>query len=127
DRSAYRLEGHPMAYTIRDLMADTAKAVGATRGDDDARCAAITPHLQRWMDGGEALPDAYVVPCNGGACGHLLYTDPEGEFFAISVVFPPGTSSGVHYHGAWGVIGILAGTDEETKYRRESSPDDVGA
>jgi predicted metal-dependent enzyme (double-stranded beta helix superfamily) len=116
-----------MPYTIRDLMEDTTKVVRATRGDDDARCAGITPCLQRWMEGGDALPDAYTAPCDGGACGHLVYTDPEGEFFVISVVFPSGTSSGVHYHGAWGVIGILAGTDEETKYRRESSPEHVDA
>ena len=45
----------------------------------------------------------------------------------ISVVFPPGTSSGVHYHGAWGVIGILAGTDEETKYARDESPEEIAA
>jgi predicted metal-dependent enzyme (double-stranded beta helix superfamily) len=78
------------------------------------------------MDGpAPLLPDDYVEPCDGGACGHLLYTDPEGEYFIISVVFPAGTSSGVHYHGAWGVIGILQGTDEETKYKREDSPDHV--
>ena len=40
-------------------------------------------------------------------------------------MFPSGTSSGVHYHGDWGVIGILAGIDEETKYSRNESPGDV--
>jgi len=38
-----------------------------------------------------------------------------------------GTSSGVHYHGAWGVIGVLSGVDEETKYVRESGPREVAA
>ena len=69
-----------------------------------------------WTANRALLPEEYAQPCDGGACGHLLFTDPEGEFFVISVVFPSGTSSGVHYHGAWGVIGILQGTDEETKY-----------
>jgi predicted metal-dependent enzyme (double-stranded beta helix superfamily) len=50
------------------------------------------------------------------ACGHLLHTAEDGSFFIISVVFPPGTSSGVHYHGSWGVIGVLDGEDEETRY-----------
>jgi predicted metal-dependent enzyme (double-stranded beta helix superfamily) len=112
------------AYTLRSLMDDVTDVVRST-ADDGERCERITPHLRRWMDGGEALPEAYTAPCDGRACGHLLYSDPGGEFFVISVVFPQGTSSGVHYHGAWGVIGILAGVDEETKYRRESSPDDV--
>ena len=113
------------AYDFRALVDDVTRVVRAER-DGDARCDAIAPHLRRWMDGGERLPERYAQPCDGNACGHLLYTDPLGEFFIISVVFPPGTSSGVHYHGAWGVIGILEGVDEETKYARDASPDDVG-
>jgi predicted metal-dependent enzyme (double-stranded beta helix superfamily) len=111
-------------YDIGALVADVTTVVRATPDDAD-RCERITPHLRRWMDGGPSLPDRYTQPCEGRACGHLLYTDPEGEFFVISVVFPQGTSSGVHYHGAWGVIGILQGTDEETKYARDESPEDI--
>ena len=114
-----------MNYDMRALVDDVAAIVRATR-DDNERCERITPHLRRWMDGeSPLLPEEYAQPCDGGACGHLLFTDPEGEFFVISVVFPSGTSSGVHYHGAWGVIGILQGTDEETKYARDESPADI--
>lgn len=114
------------AYSLRALIDDVIEVVRATH-EDASRCERITPFLRRWMDGGggDALPERYRQPCEGRACGHLLYTDPEGEFFVISVVFPQGTSSGVHYHGAWGVIGILTGTDEETKYARGDSPEDI--
>jgi predicted metal-dependent enzyme (double-stranded beta helix superfamily) len=112
------------AYSLRTLVDDVTAVVRATR-EDAARCEQITPFLRRWMDSGDALPDRYMQPCDEGACGHLLYTDPQGEFFVISVVFPQRTSSGVHYHGAWGVIGILAGTDEETKYARAEAPERI--
>lgn len=112
------------AYDLRRLVDDVTAVVDAT-ADDAARCERITPFLQRWMDGGANLPRTYREPCEGRACGHLVYTDPAGRFFIISVVFPAGTSSGVHYHGTWGVIGILQGTDEETKYARDGSPEDV--
>jgi predicted metal-dependent enzyme (double-stranded beta helix superfamily) len=112
------------AYTMRQLIDDVTAVVRA-ESSDARRCDKITPHLRRWMDSGEPLPERFSQPCDGRACGHLVYTDPEGEYFIISVVFPQGTSSGVHYHGAWGVIGILTGTDEETKYSRDESPDDV--
>ena len=95
-------------YDLRALVDDVTRIVRA-QPDDAARCEQITPHLRRWMEQPEPLPERYREPCDGRACGHLLYTDPEGEFFVISVVFPQGTSSGVHYHGAWGVIGILTG------------------
>lgn len=114
----------PADDALKALIAGITSVV-REHSDDGARCEQITPHLRRWMDGGGALPERVLQPCEGGACGHLLYTDPEGAFFVISVVFPPGTSSGVHYHGAWGVIGILQGTDEETKYQRAESPADV--
>ena len=111
-------------YDLRGLVDDVTLVVRETE-DDGERCERITPHLRRWMDAGGELPDAYTRPCEGRACGHLLFTDPQGEFFVISVVFPSGTSSGVHYHGAWGVIGILQGVDEETKYARDELPDDI--
>lgn len=113
-----------MGYDLRRLVDETARAVREA-ADDAERCGRIASSLRRWMDGGDTLPDRCLRPCDGHACGHLLYTDPAGEFFVISVVFPPGTSSGVHFHGAWGVIGILSGIDEETKYRRDGAPGDV--
>jgi len=114
------------AYDMRALIDDVTRVV-RRESDPDGRCDAIATHLRCWMDASLPLPDRYTQPCDGRACGHLVYTDPEGEYFVISVVFPPDTSSGVHYHGAWGVIGILAGTDEETKYARDDSPQQVAA
>src|SRR5581483_2405372 len=45
------------------------------------------------------------------------YADPHGRFHVLAFVFPGGTSSGVHHHCCWGVIGYLQGSDEETRYR----------
>jgi len=102
------------AYSISDLAEDVQHMVDQ-HADVPERTRAIEPYLRRWME----VPDLtgeQRAPCDGRACGHLLHTAADGSFFIISVVFPPGTSSGVHYHGAWGVIGVLAGVDEETKY-----------
>ncbi len=112
------------AYDLRALVDDVKRVVRA-EPSDEARCEQITPFVRRWMEQPDPLPQKYREPCDGRACGHLLYTDPDGEFFIISVVFPQGTSSGVHFHGAWGVIGILAGVDEETKYARDETPDHI--
>jgi predicted metal-dependent enzyme (double-stranded beta helix superfamily) len=114
-------------YGIDSLVADVAQAV-LTYPDERERVEAIKPHLARWMERQEGLLPEHRLPCEGNrACGHLLYTAGDGAFFIISVVFPPGTSSGVHYHGAWGVIGVLDGEDEETKYIRPEGSSDVGA
>src|SRR5688572_33096810 len=65
----------------------------------------------------DPVPPEAEEPFAGGAVGNLLYADPEGRYHVLAVVFPEGTSSGVHHHGCWGLIGYLRGGDEETRYR----------
>src|SRR6266550_3912289 len=114
-------------YGIEQLAQAVGEAV-ARYPDARERVEAIKPSLARWMERKEGLLPEHGLPCEvNRACGHLLHTAPDGSFFIISVVFPPGTSSGVHYHGAWGVIGVLEGEDEETKYARRDGPRDVDA
>ena len=109
-------------YTLSDLAADVQRLVDQ-QVDVQERVRASAPYLERWMADPDLAPEQRE-PCDGRACGHLLHTADDGSFFIISVVFPPGTSSGVHYHGSWGVIGVLSGLDEETKYARpEGSPE----
>ena len=64
----------------------------------------------------EPIPAWAEEPYEGQAVGNLLHADADGRFHVLAVVFPEGTSSGVHHHGCWGVIGYLRGGDEETRY-----------
>ncbi len=107
-------------YTLKDLAADVERLV-QEHADEQEWVRAITPCMERWLADPDLAPE-HRQPCEGRACGHLLYTAADGSFFIISVVFPQGTSSGVHYHGAWGVIGVLSGVDEETRYVRPEGP-----
>src|SRR3989442_1713430 len=109
-------------YDIQALAAEVSTAV-QRYPDDRERVEAIKPMVARWMERQEGLLPQHRLPCEGErACGHLLHTADDGSFFIISVVFPPGTSSGVHYHGAWAVIGGLGGEDEERKNARPGGP-----
>ena len=70
--------------------------------------------------GESALPPGAADPWDDdgtpGAVGNVMYADPGGRYHVMAVVFPEGTSSGIHHHGCWGVIGYLVGGDEETRY-----------
>ena len=79
---------------------------------------AMRPAVATMVARAGELPDAVRTSPDGQALGHLLHDDPDGRFHVITVVFPSGTSSGIHEHGCWGVIGYIAGLDEETKYER---------
>jgi len=107
-----------MATALDHLVAATAAALDdPALADDRARADAIAPAMRALLDADTPIPADAYLPLDGGAVGNLLYADPDGRFHVLAVVFPEGTSSGVHHHGCWGVIGYLQGSDEETRYR----------
>jgi predicted metal-dependent enzyme (double-stranded beta helix superfamily) len=107
---------------VTDAVAELADSVAAVldRGlSEEDSIAAMRPAMDRLLARADELPaDASQPDAEGGAIGHLLHADPAERFHILSVVFPPGTSSGTHEHGCWGIIGYVAGLDEETRYRR---------
>lgn len=110
-----------------DVVAELVDAVGAVldRGvSEEASIDAMWPAMERFLERAGDLPeDARQPDADGGAIGHLLHADAEERFHVLSVVFPPGTSSGTHEHGCWGIIGYVGGLDEETRYRRVDGGD----
>jgi predicted metal-dependent enzyme (double-stranded beta helix superfamily) len=93
---------------------------------DRQRAAAMRPAMAALLAAASPLPAWAEEPHEGGAVGNLLHADPAGRFHVLAVVFPEGTSSGVHLHGCWGVIGYLRGGDEETRYaERDGEPVEV--
>jgi 3-mercaptopropionate dioxygenase len=112
---------------VDDVVAELVDAVGAVldRGvSEEASIDAMWPAMERFLERAGDLPeDARQPDADGGAIGHLLHADAEERFHVLSVVFPPGTSSGTHEHGCWGIIGYVGGLDEETRYRRVDGGD----
>jgi predicted metal-dependent enzyme (double-stranded beta helix superfamily) len=104
---------------------DAHPAHGLPGSEDQRRvCEAAVPALKAVLRDPEAVPAAAREPLEGAAIGNLLHADPTGRFHVLAVVFPEGTSSGVHHHGCWGVIGYLEGGDEETRYQASSDTGD---
>ncbi|MGQ0804835.1 MAG: hypothetical protein ACT4PI_13350 [Actinomycetota bacterium] len=110
-----------------DAVGDLARSVEAVLDDqadeaeidEAAAIAELWPAMERFLERADELADDVRAPdTDGGAIGHLLHADPRERFHILSVVFPPGTSSGIHEHGCWGIIGYVAGLDEETRFRR---------
>jgi 3-mercaptopropionate dioxygenase len=106
---------------VTDAVVELADSVAAVldRGlSEEDSIAAMRPAMDRLLARAGELPaDASQPDADGGAIGHMLHADPDERFHVLSVVFPPGTSSGTHEHGCWGIIGYVAGLDEETRYR----------
>ena len=109
---------------LDDLVAATATALAAG-GPERAMCDAIRPAMASLLADPTGVDAWAREPLDGEAVGNLLHADPEGRFHVLAVVFPEGTSSGVHHHGCWGVIGYLEGGDEETRYRAVADTGDA--
>jgi predicted metal-dependent enzyme (double-stranded beta helix superfamily) len=113
-----------------DAVAELAGSVQAVLDDhgdgldESGAVDALWPAMERFLGRADELPASARNPDDdGGAIGHLLHADEQGRFHILSVVFPPGTSSGIHEHGCWGIIGYVAGLDEETRFRRVDGGD----
>lgn len=119
--------GRKLPFLPVGAILELAQAVAAAldeglgdRGAVERMRPAMATFLARADD---VLTPTQCSGVDGGAAGHVLHEDPAGRFHIISVVFPPGTSSGVHEHGCWGVIGYVRGLDEEATYRRVDGGD----
>lgn len=113
------------------MLEDLVAAVEAALADpslttDQVRAEAMAPAMARLIAADTPLPAWAEEAFDGGAVGNLVHADSAGRFHVLVVVFPEGTSSGVHFHGCWGVIGYLRGGDEETRYaERDGVPLEV--
>jgi predicted metal-dependent enzyme (double-stranded beta helix superfamily) len=105
-----------LTAALQDLVTSTHDALGAHTVERDV-AEAITPAMAALLASPDPVPEPARRSLDGQAVGNLLYADPDGRFHILAVVFPAETSSGIHHHGCWGVIGYLQGGDEETRYR----------
>ena len=111
-----------MSHPVGAALANLVRAVEQALDDpsltaDSARVEAMTPAMASLIADHDPLPSWAYEPWEGGAVGNLVHVDERDRFHILAVVFPEGTSSGVHFHGCWGLIGYLRGGDEETRYR----------
>jgi 3-mercaptopropionate dioxygenase len=80
---------------------------------------------QRW------LPDEFRRPDPTGGMGegignYLLFRSADRDLTLFSLVLPPGSSTPVHDHLTWGLVGLYSGEQHEWVYRRVDQGGDEG-
>ena len=107
---------------IRALIAETER-VSASIADPAARVDALKPAFAAllakdgWLPEHCSTPDA-TSKMGGGIGQYALYRAVDGSLCLFSLVVPVGSSTPVHDHLAWGLVGIYRGRQDETVYRR---------
>jgi 3-mercaptopropionate dioxygenase len=62
----------------------------------------------------------------GGIGNYLLFRSAARDLTLMSLVLPPGASTPIHDHLAWGLVGLYAGEQDEWVYRRLDQGGDEG-
>jgi predicted metal-dependent enzyme (double-stranded beta helix superfamily) len=79
-------------------------------------------HLLRGLvSADDWLPPHFAAPDPHRYRQYLLYCDPASRFSVVSFVWGPGQKTPVHDHQVWGLIGMLRGAEDETRYTRRAN------
>jgi 3-mercaptopropionate dioxygenase len=84
---------------------------------------ALRPAFAALLADQQWLPEAYQLPAaesgmGGGIATWLIYRAGDGGLSLFSLVVPPGATTPVHDHLAWGLVGLYAGEQDERVYQR---------
>jgi len=77
----------------------------------------VRPILEEII-GQRLIEPKFLKPLPQKPAAYLVYRPPDGAFSIVSMVWGPGMAFPVHDHLAWGLIGVLKGCVNETRYRR---------
>jgi predicted metal-dependent enzyme (double-stranded beta helix superfamily) len=116
---------------LRSFVATVREISDRTAENRTQTLARLEPYFQELLTQQEWLPEkfAQINPESkmGGGIGQwLLYRAKDRSLSVFSLVIPPGSTTPVHDHLAWGLIGLYKGNQEETVYRRVDSGDAEG-
>jgi len=107
---------------IRALIDETRRLSREIR-DHAQRVEALRPAFSRLLAAQGWLPDEFAQPdttsgMGGGIGQYALYRDEAGDLCLFSLVVPAGSSTPVHDHLAWGLVGVYRGSQLDTTYAR---------
>ena len=116
---------------LRSFVATVREISAITVDDRTQTLARLEPYFQELLAQQEWLPQKFAQAnpesrMGGGIGQWLLYRAKDRSLSIFSLVIPPGSTTPVHDHLAWGLIGLYKGNQEETVYRRVDNSDAEG-
>lgn len=87
----------------------------------------VSKALRPLLREGDWLDPRFLRPVPGKRyTQYLLHLGSEGSWSVVSFVWPAGSSTPVHDHGCWGVVGVFQGEETETAFRLVEGNRDMG-
>src|SRR5690625_4994492 len=105
-------EMHPR---LREFVAFVDEVV-KQKEPEEVTTKKIAERLQELIKDDTVFPDAYKQPNPEKYTLYPVYVAPDDSFCIASAVWDVGQSTPIHDHGAWGVIGLIQGAEDEVHY-----------
>ncbi|MDZ8236979.1 MAG: hypothetical protein RMZ69_07370 [Nostoc sp. ChiQUE01a] len=108
---------------LRSLVAKLREITVSTADNHIQTLAKLEPYFQELLAQQQWLPEKFTQvnlesKMGGGIGQWLLYRAKDRSLSVFRLVIPPGSTTPVHDHLAWGLIGLYKGNQQETVYRR---------
>src|SRR6185369_7564495 len=108
---------------VREFVADVRAAIAAAGSPEEA-CEAIRPRFTELLADQTWLPDELAAPVPGSGMGGgigqwLLYRAGDESLSLFALAVPSCSSTPVHDHLAWGLVGLYRGEQDEEIYARD--------
>ncbi len=106
---------------VRGFIAEVRARIGRAGSPPEA-CELVRPLFADVLADSRWLPAEYQEPAAesgmGGGIGQwLLFRAADRSLSLFSLVVPPGATTPVHDHLAWGLVGLYRGKQDEELYR----------
>ena len=113
---------HAQSPVLDAFIAEVQRTV-AQESDRARTVKLLRPAFAQLLSNKSWLPAGFTQPDPSGGMGegvgnYLIYRSAQRDLSLMSLVLPPGTSTPVHDHLAWGLVGLYSGEQEEWVYRR---------
>lgn len=106
-----------MSGRLQDFVAAVEAAISDAAGEPEL-LSRVQAAMQALVERDDWLPAELAQPHPQYYQQYLLHADPVGRFSVVSFVWGPGQQTPIHDHMAWGVIGMLRGSELGQAYRR---------
>lgn len=115
---------------LRTFVAEARKVI-AQEADPARRVERLKPAFSRLLQSEGWLPEEFMKPDTTSGMGsgigqYLLFRAGDRSLGLFSLVVPPGASTPVHDHLAWGLVGLYRGEQREEVYELVEGDPDAG-